>query len=165
MTIIDGLSGSAHYYRINQGGTAVAVNEGETPDAQAFVILWDQQGGSYFRVPEAIFDQYQLSDAERSEVSADLEASGYEAVMRPIPEDILASYRISADELVAMASPNEVEGHGQYIGRFPQGSVKFMGYIPGGAERNNPYAWIMFPSHEIVAMNLKEGYNPCPTLH
>jgi hypothetical protein len=148
------------------------------------VIVWDESGG-LFRLPQPIFEQYRLSEDERAEVEGLLltatwspgeagsgptaswtdspEATPLTAddFINPIPHEVLAPYSISSEDLVAMASDDEVQGHGQFIGIFPQEST---GYGPTGI--GGKWAIRTLPSYQIVAMNNAIGGNgACPRLH
>jgi hypothetical protein len=148
----------------------MATNDGEAQDVQGYVIVWDE-GGVLFKVPQPVFEQYRLSDYERSQIDAELLTRGDTGIdetpaptsadfINPIPHDVLAPYRISADELVAMASTDEVQGRGQFIGVFPQESTT---YGPTGI--GGKWAIRTLPSYQIVAMNQRNGGNACPRLN
>jgi hypothetical protein len=154
----------------NKGGRSVTSNQGEQQDVQGYVFVWDE-GGVLYRLPGPIFEQYRLSDAERAEVEAELLRRGNEATdespaptaddfINPIPQEVLSPYQLSSEELVALASTDEVQGHEQFIGVFPQES---WGYGPTGI--GGKWGIRNLPSYQIVAMSQQiGGTGACPRL-
>jgi hypothetical protein len=107
----------------------------QTQGVSGLVLIWDEDGILY-RVPRPIIGRYRLSDAQRVEVERELlkrakeDADQTSSPLGPdfitaIPPDVLAPYRLSDEELDALASQAEVQGHEQ----IPQWA---MGYGPTG---------------------------------